>query len=292
MSKIFEALQRSVSEQSGNSLAETASVATELLRETASGSNLERCASLTPALSASDRAIAIKDPGAIAAEKFRVLGVRLRQLRQQRELKKVLVTSALPEEGKSVVALNLASTLARVKQTRVLLVEGDMRKPTIRTELGLPAIKGLTEWLRADLPLSEVLHRITPPGFWLLPAGEPLSNPLELMQSGRLAALLDQLTEAFDWIIIDSTPMLPIADTSIWTRLSDGILMVVREGTSERRQLRKALEAIDNSAFIRIVLNGASNAEHSSYYAYYAGAHDNRSPKPTNHPTNTRSTEV
>jgi protein-tyrosine kinase len=283
MSKIFEALQRSVLETSGNSVTDVSSIAAELLREPVCSSNLEQCESLTPVLRDGARAIAIKDPGAIAAEKFRVLSVRLRHLRQRRELTKVLVTSALPEEGKSVVSLNLASTLARFSQARVLLVEGDIRKPTIRTELGLPILKGLTEWLRSDLHISEVIHRVTPPGFWFLPAGEPLSNPLELMQSGRLATLLDKLRDTFDWIIIDSTPVLPVADTSVWARHSDGILLVVREGKSERRQLRKALESIDNSALIGIVLNSTANGEHNSYYAYYTGVYDQEraTPKPS-----------
>ena len=273
MSKIFQALQRSVSERTGNSFAEVSSVATELLQQTVAGSYVEQCGSLTAVPLPESRAVAINDPAAIGSEKFRLLTVRLRHLRQRRELKKILVTSALPEEGKSVVSLNLAATLSRFKETRVLLVEGDMRKPTVRTELGLPAIKGLSEWLRGDLPLQEVIHRVTPPGFWLLPAGEPLSNPLELMQSGRLAVLLDQVAESFDWIIIDSTPVLPVADTSVWARLSHGILMVVREGKTEKRQLRRALEATDKSALVGVVLNSASNGEHKSYYKYYAATH-------------------
>jgi capsular exopolysaccharide synthesis family protein len=274
MSKIFQALQRSVSERTGSSFAEVSSVATELLQETVGRSCVEQCASLAPTPLPESRAVAINDPAAMGSEKFRVLAVRLRHLRLRRELKRILVTSALPEEGKSVVSLNLASTFARFKEARVLLVEGDMRKPTIRTELGLPAIKGLSEWLRTDLPLQEVIHRITPPGFWLLPAGEPLSNPLELMQSGRLAVLLDQVAESFDWIIIDSTPVLPVADTSVWARLSHGILMVVREGKTEKRQLQKALEATDKSALVGVVLNSASNGEHKSYYKYYAASHE------------------
>jgi len=286
MSKIFEALQRSVSERTGSSFAEVSSVATELLRETVAGSNVEHCVTLSPTLLPESRAIAIKDPGTIAAEKFRVLSVRLRDLKRRRELKRILITSALPDEGKSVVALNLASTLARIHQTRVLLVEGDMRKPTMRGELGLPAIKGLTEWLRADLPVSEIICRVTPPGFCFLPAGEPLSNPLELMQSGRLAVLLSEVAESFDWIIIDSTPVLPVADTSVWGRLSDGILMVVREGKTEKRQLQKALEAIDKSMLLGVVLNASSNGEHKSYYMYYAGSHvkgsvTKKSPRPS-----------
>jgi capsular exopolysaccharide synthesis family protein len=271
MSKIFEALQRSVSERNGYSLSEAPVIATELLDETEKAASIESCSALVPNPSPESRVVAIIEPGGIAAEKFRLLAVRVRNLRQRRELKRVLITSALPDEGKSVVAVNLACTLARYKQLRVLLVEGDMRRPKIRTNLGLPAMKGLSEWLRSDIPTSEVIHRVNPPGFnlWLLPAGEPLTDPVELMQSGRLAALMDHLTESFDWIIIDSTPILPVADTSVWARLSQGVIMVVREAKSEKRQLQKALDGLDSSNLIGVVLNSSSNNEHMSYYTYY-----------------------
>jgi len=189
MSKIFEALQRSVSERSGYPLSEAPVIARELLNETQKTASIETCSVLVPNPSPESRVVAITEPGGMAAEKFRLLAVRLRNLRQKRELKRVLITSPLPEEGKSVVALNLACTLARYKQLRVLLVEGDMRRPMIRTDLGLPAMKGLSEWLRSDIPISEVIYQINSPGLslWLLPAGGPLRDPVELMQSGRAA---------------------------------------------------------------------------------------------------------
>jgi capsular exopolysaccharide synthesis family protein len=303
MSKIFEALQRSVSERTGFPLSEAPDIATELLQETerlhcsvaaaaefplptepsigpewlqeqAKPEGLRSCAKLVPSLTPESRVIAITDPGSVAAERFRLLAVRLRNLRQRRELKRVLITSAVPDEGKSVVAVNLASTLARYKQLRILLVEGDIRRPRIRTSLGLPAMKGLSEWLRSDVPASEVIYEVNPPEvkFWLLPAGEPLAEPLELMQSGRLAALMENLSESFDLIIIDSTPILPVADTSFWARLSHGILMVVREGKTEKRQLKKALEAMEGSPLLGVVLNSCTNSEHKSYYTYYNGS--------------------
>jgi capsular exopolysaccharide synthesis family protein len=271
MSKIFEALQRSVSERAGFPLSEAPTIATELLDQTEKAANIESCSELVANPSPESRAIAITEPGGIAAEKFRLLAVRLRNLRQTRELKRVLITSALPDEGKSVVAVNLACTLARYKQLRVLLVEGDMRRAKIRTNLGLSAKKGLSEWLRGDIPISEVIYQVNSTGlsFWLLPSGELLTNPVELMQSGRLATLLDHLTECFDWIIIDSTPILPVADTSVWARLSHGVLIVVREAKSEKRQLKKALDALDSSNLIGVVLNSCNNNEHKSYYTYY-----------------------
>jgi capsular exopolysaccharide synthesis family protein len=244
------------------------------LDETEKAASIESCSALVPHPSAESRLVSVTEPGGIAAEKFRLLAVRLRNLSQRRELKRVLITSALSDEGKSVVASNLACTLARYKHLRVLLVEGDLRRPKIRTDFGLPAMKGLSEWLRGDIPISDVIHQITPTGFslWLLPAGEPLTDPVELIQSGRLATLMDYLSESFDWIIIDSTPILPVAETGVWARLSHGVLFVVRESQTEKRLLQKALDALDSSGLVGVVLNSSSNNEHKSYYTYYGNS--------------------
>jgi capsular exopolysaccharide synthesis family protein len=142
-------------------------------------------------------------------------------------------------------------------------------------------MKGLSEWLRSDMPISEVIYQVNSPGLnlWLLPAGGPLPDPVELIQSGRLAALMDQLSTSFDWIIVDSPPILPVADTSVWARLSQGILMVVREAKTEKRQLQKALDALESSSLLGIVLNGSSNNQHKSYYTYYATSQASVTPK-------------
>src|SRR5207302_2783761 len=158
------------------------------------------------------------------AEKFRFLGVRLRQLQQVRELKTVLITSTIPEEGKSMVSGNLAVTLAQRKQQKVLLLEGDLRRPVLTARFGLQGLRGLSEWLESDTSQTANIHYLEGPGFWFLPSGKPPANPLELMQSGRLSGLLQQLAAWFDWILIDSPPVLPLADTSVWARLSDGVL--------------------------------------------------------------------
>ena len=133
------------------------------------------------------------EPDSLAAEKFRFLGVRLRQLQQTRQLKKVLVTSTIPEEGKSLVSANLAGVLARRKQKR----PPDRRRyataysgPAIWFGTGLP---GLAEWLQSGQQTPSNIYRLGGPGLWFMPAGHPPANPLELMQSGRLSQLMKQL---------------------------------------------------------------------------------------------------
>jgi capsular exopolysaccharide synthesis family protein len=225
--------------------------------------------SLAVSVMPSSRLMFMSQPESLAAEKFRFLGVRLRQLQLERPLKKVLVTSAIPEEGKSTVAANLAGVLARRKQS-VLLIEGDLRRPGLAQQFGLGRMAGLGEWLQSDRQTVTNVYRLDGPNFWLMPAGNPPQNPLELLQSGRLSKLMEQLANWFDWIIVDSPPLLPLADTTVWARVTDGTLLVAREGKSEKTQLQRGLEVLKKSDLLGIVLNGCTHPNHKSYYQRYS----------------------
>jgi capsular exopolysaccharide synthesis family protein len=227
--------------------------------------------SLPVSLPPDNKLVCLTAPESLGAEKFRFLAVRLRQLQQSRPLKKVLITSAIPEEGKSTIGANLAVILAKKKQHKVLLLEGDLRRPTLSKEFGLGRIPGLSEWLQgAPRPIEHIYHLEGPnSNLWFLPAGLPPESPLELMQSGRLSELMDQLATWFDWIIIDSPPILPLADTSVWARLADGILLITREGTTKKRLLQRGLQALKQSKLLGVVLNSSANADHAHYYQCY-----------------------
>ena len=183
--------------------------------------------------------------------------------------RKCLLQARSRKKGKSLVSANLAGVLARRKE-RVLLIEGDMRRPTLADQLGLGRLAGLAEWLQGGLEKPSNIYRLDGPGFWIMPAGDPPANPLELMQSGRLASLMGQLANLFDWIIVDSPPLLPLADTTVWARFTDGTLLVVREGKTEKRPLERGLEIIKKSELLGVVLNGCSNTDHDSYYQRYS----------------------
>jgi capsular exopolysaccharide synthesis family protein len=299
MSRIFEALQRSESERSGAPL-EPPALATELLqaveREASAlapkdfpanefshqdfteqefaqnefaTNDLRQFPSLPVSLPEDSKLVCLTAQESFGAEKFRFLGVRLRQLQQSRSLKKLLITSTIPEEGKSTVAANLAAILARRQQPKVLLLEGDLRRPSLAKQFGLGNIPGLSEWLQGEPRPIQHIYRLEGPNLWFLPAGRPPANPLELMQSGRLSELLNQLSTRFDWIIIDSPPILPLADTSVWARLADGILLVTREGTTKRRMLQRGLQALEQSKLLGAVVNSSANTDHSNYYQRY-----------------------
>ena len=154
----------------------------------------------------------------------------MRDLRRIRPLKKVLITSTIPQEGKSTIAANLACALAHSPNEKTLLVEGDLRRPSLSQMFGIKKNHGLNDWLQGEHgPFADIYH-LEEPGLWLLPAGDAMSNPIELLQSQKLPAMMEQLARWFDWIIIDSPPVLPLADTSVWMRLADGVLLVTRQG--------------------------------------------------------------
>jgi len=293
MSHIFDALQRSESERAGTERSAFA-VATELLqhaeekvrRTGANGKHpskaetsdylvpdvdeeLQNCPVLTPVMPAENRLVAMGKEDSLGAEKFRFLAVRLRQMRQSRPVKKILITSSIPQEGKSTVAANLACTLARRKPHKVLLIDGDLRRPTESAQFGIGNVPGLCEWLSGETEDAN-LYRLEGLNMWILPAGAAPQNPLELMQSGKLGPLLDRLATWFDWIVIDSPPVLPLADTSIWSRLADGVLLVTRKGITEKRQLKRGLEAIEKSKLLGALVNSSVNVSHSDYYQRYS----------------------
>ena len=270
MSRIFEALQRSEAERADFSFPEPPSLAAELLQETQNESSTFSEFPVIRALPpAASRLVSLTDKEGLGAEKFRFLGVRLRQLQQARPLKKVLISSTLPEEGKSLITANLAATLARRKQQKVLLLEGDLRRPVQSALLGGGYLPGLSEWLQSTAKAVSNIYFLEGAGFWLMPAGKPPENPLELMQSGKLAELIEQVGAGFDWVLIDSPPMLPLADASVLSRLADGVLLVVREGRTQKVQLQRCLATLEPSRLLGVVINNCTNTDHEDYYARY-----------------------
>jgi len=225
-----------------------------------------QCEVLNVTISPESHLVSLPDSDKPASEAFHLLGVRLRHLRRQRPLKKVLVTSTIPQEGKSVVASNLACTLALHSQQKVLLLEGDIRRPTQSKIFGIANRPGICDWLNGDRKLFDSIYRLERPGIWIFPAGAGSGNALELLQSGGATAMMEQLMNWFDWVIIDSPPILPMADTSVWTNLADGILIVTRQGITEKRQLKRGLEALGTQKLIGAVLNSARNVPNSDYY--------------------------
>jgi capsular exopolysaccharide synthesis family protein len=277
MSWIFEALQQAELDRTGFLTPEHRLVVTEVVRATEKdieeGQDLsvpfQQSSSLNSAIAPESHLTAALQPWSLGAEKFRFLALRLRQLQQRRRLKKLLITSTVPEEGKSFVSANLSITMARKREQRVLLVEGDLRRPVLASNLGIGNHLGLSECLLGQRKLSSAIQYIEDLGFWFLPAGHPPENPVEAMQSGRLAENLDALCPSFDWIVIDSPPLIPLADTSVWSRVADGTLLITREGKTRKRELKRGIEMLDSSSILGVVVNDSSSADQNHYYSRY-----------------------
>jgi capsular exopolysaccharide synthesis family protein len=229
------------------------------------------------------RLVAWTTPNSLGAEKFRALAVRLDDMRRHHQLNSLQVTSSVINEGKSFVAANLAVTLAKYSGSKTLLIEGDLHRPTLASMLGLKDLQGLSEWWSGrNQDLSRFLVRLTGTALWFLPAGKACDRPSEILRSAQLAEAFTQLAGRFDWIVVDSTPMLPVIDANLWSRLVDGTLLVVREGVAPLKALKNGLQSLDNPKLIGVVINEASEFDQVDYDGQYYGARkydDKRSEK-------------
>jgi capsular exopolysaccharide synthesis family protein len=214
------------------------------------------------------RLVSLSNIDGPATEAFHMLGVRLHNLQRTREIKSLLITSTVPAEGKSVVAANLAITLGGGERKRVLLIDGDLRRPSQSQLFGFEKVSGLSNYLQGQRSLTACLYHLAEAGIWILPAGDNPGGSAELIQSPQLPKLMTTLNEWFDWIVIDSPPVLPVVDASVWARLADGILMVARHGTTKKRKLQKGLEALDSRKLIGALLNASKSANDNDYYSY------------------------
>lgn len=207
------------------------------------------------------------------AEVFRTLRSRLYRIRDQMNLRTLLITSTLPAEGKSFIAANLGQAIAQQHGRRVLLIDADLRVPRLHTVFGAPQNPGLTDYLSGEADEFSAIQRGPREGFFLMPCGSAVSNPVELIGNGRMKRLLDRLRAAFDWIILDSPPMTPVSDSSLLADMCDGTLLVVRAGATPFDLAQKACAEVKNSGLVGIVLNGIEgSAGYPGYYYSYYGS--------------------
>jgi capsular exopolysaccharide synthesis family protein len=268
MSRIFDALQRSERERSGKATAEEGAARAAhwktVVGEAQRAAMGEAKVACCEASNGHRPAAAWNREG---QERFRVLHHRLEQLRRQRPLQKVLVTSAIPKEGKTTVAVNLAITLAR-SSDRVLLVDGDLRHADVHRVLGLPAQPGLADWLEERMGLQEALRRVEPYGFRLLAGGKAELNPAETLRLPKLQEFLAESSSQFEWVVVDSPPLVPFVDAQHLANLVDGTLLVLRTGVTTRSALVQAVGAIGRAFVAGMVVNGVTDSN-DGYYNYY-----------------------
>ncbi|MEV4457632.1 polysaccharide biosynthesis tyrosine autokinase [Microbispora sp. NPDC049633] len=202
------------------------------------------------------------------SESFRSLRTNLQFIGVDRQPKSLVVTSCLPDEGKSCTSANLAIAMAQAGW-RVILVDGDLRRPSVAGYLGLEGGTGLTDVLIDKACLAEVIQRWGRPGLAVLPSGRVPPNPSELLGSQNMRAVLAQLTDEYDMVIIDAPPLLPVTDAAALGANCDGTLLVVRHGKTRREQVARAGELLSsiNARLVGAVLNFAP-AKQGDYYGY------------------------
>lgn len=219
--------------------------------------------------------VAALAPTSLAAEQYRSLRTRLKRVESGRALRTIAVTSPNKGDGKSLTAANLALTMAQEFQQRVLLIDCDLRRPSVHRLFGLSDGPGLGDVLMSAAELDQALVALPEYHLTVLPAGLPPSRPAELLGSSGMRRLLDTLRSRFDRILIDVPPVAPLADLHILAPMVDGLLMIVRAGITPKPAIERALAGLDASKVLGLVLNesGGETTEAYNYegYGYIAG---------------------
>jgi capsular exopolysaccharide synthesis family protein len=205
------------------------------------------------------------DPYSPAAEQFRAIRTRIELLDEAGACRVLAVTSALHGEGKTLTAINLALVMAMSLNRRVALVDCDLRKPRVHETLGLPVEFGLTEVLRGEAVLDRAILELPKENLYVLAAGTLPSNPAELLGSAPMRQIIASLRERFDYVILDTPAALPVADPAILASLVDGIIFVVRAGSTPREQVLSAMENFSRDRIVGVVLNASEEAASKPY---------------------------
>ncbi len=219
------------------------------------------------------RAVLIRDKTVVRGrrtidcEQYRILFTKLQNLGDNVRRKVLLVTSSLKGEGKTMVTVNLGVVMAEEFKKRCLIIEGDLRNPTMSSYFRWPeGLPGFSEVLKGTVGLEEALLKVDGTDLYLLPASET-SEPFRMIGSPSLGRIISEVRKHFDYILIDAPPVLPLADVSVLASHVDGILMVVRAGKTSKDIVAKSVKSVDRSKIVGFVLNGADVSFRD--YRYY-----------------------
>jgi protein-tyrosine kinase len=211
----------------------------------------------------------------LAAEQYRALRTRIKRSENGRALRTIAITSPGKGDGKSLTAANLALTMAQEFQQRVLLIDGDLRRPSVHRLFGMADGPGLSDVLMGGADAGEAIVTLPEHNLSLLPAGTPPGHPAELLGSAAMRRLLDTLRTRYDRIILDMPPVAPLADLHIVAPMADGVLMIVRAGVTPKPAIERALSGLEPGKVLGLVLNeaGGRSADRHTYegYGYIAG---------------------
>lgn len=204
------------------------------------------------------RVVTLTAPASLAAEQYRSLYYRIERMREARPMKVVALTSAMPGEGKTVTAVNLALAAARANsERRILLMDADLRRSQVADVLGIRGKQGLAELLAGDCEVRDVVRRFNSTRLAVIPAGATPEEPTQVLASPRMKQLLKAVREGFDEVYVDLPPALPFADAGILGHQADGVLVVIRANATPMKAVHQTVEQLAGATLLGCVLNGA-----------------------------------
>jgi len=213
--------------------------------------------------------VAITDPNSAFTEEYRNLRTNLLQKRKKQKLNTIAVVSVAPSEGKSTTAINLSWLMAQTDGISALVIDGDLRLPSLSRYLGLDSEVGLSDVLDGDVGLLDAVVKLEPSGLHLLPGGRTRSDVAEQMSGSRFANLLDEAGRSFDFVIIDAPPLSVFVDAKVLINQTDGALLVVRSNYTNYKDLDRILEGLPRQRMLGVVLNQAEEMlVRGKYYDY------------------------
>jgi capsular exopolysaccharide synthesis family protein len=201
-------------------------------------------------------------------EQYRRLAAVLHDAQGTTGLQVLMMASAVAGEGKTLTASNLALTFSESYQKRVLLIDGDLRRPTLHSVFRLETTSGLADGLLSTSETKMLVRQISS-RLAVLPAGRPISDPMAGLTSERMKRLLDEARQSFDWVILDTPPVMLLPDAHLMTSMVDGVVLVVRAGSTPFELVRRASEALGRSRIVGAVLNRAEPSAQHDHYHYY-----------------------
>ena len=215
-------------------------------------------------------------PSESPAEEFRSLRTRLNHLQSLQPLHSIVVTSASPAEGKSFSAANLALAQSQLEGNLTLLADFDFRRPVVHTLFQVSRGPGITDYLQGKAALEEIIKRVEGTNLCIMTAGEAVLNPLELLNLPEVKNLLERLPTLFNWVLLDTPPLLFAADANLLSTLCNGLILVVRIGNTTIDSVTRAMGSLCQNNILGILVNGAHKGELYSKYTYYHSYYYNK----------------
>ena len=239
------------------------------------GKNVTEVRPREPALESSARVkqslVSLLRPTSFEAEQYRTLRYIVEQLHKDANLQVVAVSSPGAGDGKTTTAINLAGALAQAPDARVLLVDADLRQPSVSKYLGIDDSRGLglvDAILKPGLQLDDIAWCLPPFNLSALPVGQPPAAPYEVLKSPRLAKLLEEARQRYDYVVVDTPPLVPVPDCRVMAKWVDGFLLVVAAHKTPRKLVEEALNVMDPTKTLGLIFNN-DDRPLSGYYGYY-----------------------